>query len=219
MMMMMKTRSLFVVLILAFCSSVSAQNDSAELTKLLNDFLAGAGKNDAAMHDRFWADDLIYTRSAGVRTNKEELMKGVRSAQPKKEGDPTTVYTAEEIKINQYGNTAVVAFRLVSTTTKADGTKTVGNNLNTGTFVKRKGEWRAVAWQSTIVPPPQPTTAQTESKPSTSQPAATAVTTTVDASTPKTEPSDKKYIKGPRGGCYYLNSAGAKVYVDKKFCP
>ena len=39
--------------------------DAAELTKLLNDFLAGASRNDIAMHDRFWADDLIYTRSAG----------------------------------------------------------------------------------------------------------------------------------------------------------
>jgi hypothetical protein len=28
----------------------------------------------------------------------------------------------------------------------------------------------------------------------------------------------KVYHKGPRGGCYYLNSKGHKVYVDKKFC-
>ena len=214
----MKIRSFLIVLILALCSSAYSQNDSAELTKLLNDFLSGAGKNDAAMHDRFWADDLIYTRSAGVRTNKEELMKGVRSAPPKKEGDPTTVYTAEDVKINQYGNTAVVAFRLVSTTTRSDGTKTIGNNLNTGTFVKRKGEWRAVAWQSTIVPSPQPTTAQTETKPAASQPAA-AVTTIADASATKTESTDRKYVKGPRGGCYYMNAGGSKVYVDKKFCP
>lgn len=216
--MTMKTRSLFVVLVLALCTSAYSQNDSAELTKLLNDFLAGAGKNDAAMHDRFWADDLIYTRSAGVRTNKEELMKGVRSAPAKKEGDPSTVFTAEDVKIQQYGNTAVVAFKLVSTTTKADGTKSVGNNLNTGTFVKRKGEWRAVAWQSTIVPLPQPVSAQAETKPATTQPAA-AVTTTADASAPKSDSTDRKYIKGPRGGCYYMNASGSKVYVDKSFCP
>jgi hypothetical protein len=201
----MKIRSLVFVSIFVFCSSAFAQNDASELAKLLKDFLAGAGKNDTAMHDRFWADDLIYTRSAGVRTNKEELMKGVRSAPPKKEGDPTVVYTAEDVKIQQYGNTAVVAFRLVSTTTKADGTKSVGNNLNTGTFVKRKGEWRAVAWQSTIVPPPQPTTAQTE--------------TTTETSVSGSGTPERKYTKGPRGGCYYMNASGAKVYVDKKYCP
>lgn len=214
----MKIRSLFAVLILTLCSSAYPQNDAAALTKLLNDFLAGAGKNDAAMHDRFWADDLIYTRSAGVRTNKEELMKGVRSTPAKKEGDPITVFTAEDVKIQQYGNTAVVAFRLVSTTTKADGTKTVGNNLNTGTFVKRKGEWRAVAWQSTIVPPPQPTTA---AAPSTepAKPVTLTASTSADAAEPKTESAERKYIKGPRGGCYYMSASGSKVYVDKKFCP
>jgi hypothetical protein len=216
---MMKIRSLVTVSILVLSSSAFAQNDASELTRLLNDFLAGAGKNDVAMHDRFWADDLIYTRSAGVRTNKEELMKGVRSAPPKKEGDPTTVYTAEDVKIQQYGNTAVVAFRLVSTTMKADGSKTVGNNLNTGTFVKRKGEWRAVAWQSTIVPPPQPTTAQTATKADAAKPTAAAATTTAETASSTAGPSERKYIKGPRGGCYYMNASGAKVYVDKKYCP
>jgi hypothetical protein len=29
---------------------------------------------------------------------------------------------------------------------------------------------------------------------------------------------DKKYIIGPRGGCYYINSSGKKVYVDHSFC-
>jgi ketosteroid isomerase-like protein len=216
---MMKIRSLVIVSILVFCSSAFAQNDAAELTKLLNDFLAGAGKNDAAMHDRFWAEDLIYTRSSGVRTNKSELMKGVRSAEPKKDGEPTVVYTAEDVKIQQYGNTAVVAFRLVSTSTKADGTKTVGNNLNTGTFVKRKGEWRAVAWQSTIVPPPVQPTAASSPTTDAAKPVTLAASTTSEGSAPKMESSDRKYIKGPRGGCYYMSPSGTKVYVDKKFCP
>src|SRR5215213_5506522 len=216
----MKRFSFLALVFVATAVSAMSQTapDAAELTRLINEFLAGAGKNDAAVHDRFWADDLIYTRSAGVRTNKEELMKGVRSAPPKKEGDPTTIYTAEDIRIQQYGNAAVVAFKLVGNTIKADGTKTVTNNLNTGTFVKRKGEWRAVAWQSTIIPPPQPAAAA-----STPAEAAKPVTLTTSASTdpspPKTDTADRKYVKGPRGGCYYLGTTGEKKYVDKKFCP
>ena len=150
----MKRATILIAILLASVFSASAQTapDAAELTKMLNEFLAGAGRNDAAIHDRFWADDLIYTRSAGVRITKEELMKGVRTAPAARAGDPVTVYTAEEIQIHQYGNAAVVAFRLVITTTKSDGTKTVGNNLNTGVFIKRKGKWQAVAWQSTVMP-------------------------------------------------------------------
>src|SRR5829696_10519950 len=92
-----------------------ASPDQAELTRMLNEFLAGAGRNDAVMHDRFWADDLIYTRGAGQRVGKAEIMKGVRSAPAPNTNDPKTVYTAENVRIQQYGDAAVVAFRLVGT--------------------------------------------------------------------------------------------------------
>jgi hypothetical protein len=130
-------------------TSVSAQTapDAAELTKLLNEFLAGASRNDVNVHERFWADDLIYTRSAGRRVNKAEVMHDVRTAPAPKPTDPKTVYTAEDIRIQQYGNTAVVAFRLVATTEK-----NVANLLNSGTFVKRNGKWQVVNWQSTRMP-------------------------------------------------------------------
>lgn len=141
------------VLILVTASAAFAQTapDAAELTRLLNEFLAGASRSDPAIHERFWADDLIYTRSAGRRVNKAEVMRDVRSAPAPKPTDPKTVYTAEEIQIQQYGDTAVVAFRLVSTT-EIGGTKQVASNLNSGTFVKRDGKWQVVNWQSTRMP-------------------------------------------------------------------
>ena len=129
--------------------------DSAELKRLLNEFLAGAGRNDAVIHDRFWADDLIYTRGTGQRVGKAEIMKSVRSAAPPKADDPKTVYTSEDVRIQQYADAAVVAFKLVGTTETAGKTSVV-RFYNTGTFVKRKGEWRAVAWQATRIPDPTP---------------------------------------------------------------
>jgi len=30
--------------------------------------------------------------------------------------------------------------------------------------------------------------------------------------------SSKRYISGPRGGCYYLNGNGNKSYVDRSLC-
>jgi ketosteroid isomerase-like protein len=140
-------------LVLLTASTALAQTapDAAELTKLLNDFLAGASRNDPAMHERFWADDLIYTRSAGRRVNKAEILRDVRSAPAPKPEDPRTVYTAEDIRIQQYGNTAIVAFRLVATTEGGE-IKHVQNLLNSGTFVKRNGKWQVVNWQSTRMP-------------------------------------------------------------------
>ena len=151
----MKRILLSVVLLFAIADFLPAQTapDSAELTKLLQDFLAGASKNDIAMHDRFWADELVYTSALGRRKSKADIMRELRDetkATPKPE-EGTTVYTAEDIRIQQYGDTAVVAFRLVGTTDKA-GTKTVANYFNTGTFLKRNGKWQVIAWQATALP-------------------------------------------------------------------
>lgn len=148
--MTMKKITSSVILVFMIASAVFAQTapDAAELTKVLNEFLAGATRNDPAAHERFWADDLIYTRSAGRRVNKGDILRDVRSTPAPKPTDPKTVFTAEDIQIQQYGDTAIVAFRLVSTT-DTGGTKQVSNNLNSGTFVKRNGKWQVVSWQST----------------------------------------------------------------------
>ena len=150
----MKRILLSSILLLSIVPGLRAQTapDTAELTKLLHEFLAGAGKNDVAVHDRFWADELVYTSALGRRKGKADIMRELRAepATPKAD-EGTTVYTAEEIRIQQYGETAIVAFRLVATTDKA-GTKEVKNFLNTGTFLKRNGKWQVVAWQATAAP-------------------------------------------------------------------
>ena len=142
------------ILLLLITGSAFAQTapDAAELTKLLNEFLAGASRNDPAVHERFWADDLIYTRSAGRRVNKAEILRDLRNAPAPKPNDPKTVYTAEDIRIQQYGDTAIVAFRLVASTDTGGATKNVANLLNSGTFVKRNNKWQVVNWQSTRMP-------------------------------------------------------------------
>jgi ketosteroid isomerase-like protein len=159
----MKRILLSVVLLSAIANFLPAQTapDTAELTKLLQDFLAGASKNDIAMHDRFWADELVYTSALGRRKSKADIMRELREetkATPKPE-EGTTVFTAEDIRIQQYGDTAVVAFRLVGTTDKA-GTKTVANYFNTGTFLKRNGKWQVIAWQATALPKDSPSPAK-----------------------------------------------------------
>lgn len=146
----MKNLFCAVVLIASAVFNLQAQTApaAAELTKLLNDFLAGASRNDAAMHERFWGEDVIYTGSSGRRRGKAEILKDVRSAPAPKPGDAKTTYTAEDIRIQQYGGTAIVAFRLVATTEK-DGKTEVVKYLNSGTFLKRKGGWQVVNWQAT----------------------------------------------------------------------
>ena len=70
----MKRILLSAILMLSLAYELRAETapDAAELTKLLRDFLAGAGRNDAAMHERFWAADLS-TLGLGRRKGKGNL--------------------------------------------------------------------------------------------------------------------------------------------------
>jgi ketosteroid isomerase-like protein len=145
----LSTAAVMLTLVLGICAQTAP--DGAELTRLLEEFLDGASRNDAAIHDRFWAEDLIYTGSSGRRIGKADIMRDTRSTPARKTGDPTTVYTAEDIRIQQYGNTAIVAFRLVGTIQRAGKTE-VAKFFNTGTFLKRNGKWQVVGWQATKIP-------------------------------------------------------------------
>jgi ketosteroid isomerase-like protein len=135
------------LLILASYGSPSAMAATApaapELTRLLHEFLTAAGTNDRAVFDRFFAEDAIYTRSAGVTISKADIMRSFD--QPRGAERASQTFDADEITVHQYGDCAVVNFRLIA----KSGDAAPQYYRNTGTFVKQDGRWRVVAWQST----------------------------------------------------------------------
>lgn len=135
-------------LLMILVAADALAEDADDLLVLLDDFLAHSGEKQA--HERFWADDLVYTSSAGTRTDKASILASFDQAGVEDTGDPGPTYSAEDVQVLEFGDTAVVAFKLVAT--PSDELPRI-YYLNTGTFVKRDGEWRAVAWQATKVPP------------------------------------------------------------------
>ncbi len=117
--------------------------DVEDLTALLENFLGDV--DSRATHDRFWAEDLVYTSSAGLRFGKDQIMAGFDEP-----GDTyTSTYGAKDVDIRVYDDMAIVAFRLVGAAPDGE----TSEYFNTGTFALRDGEWRAVAWQATRIPP------------------------------------------------------------------
>ncbi|MFD2166977.1 nuclear transport factor 2 family protein [Thalassotalea euphylliae] len=146
-----KTTIVSSLLIGLFTVQANAQPaDKAVLEQLLNDFLANSVQDDKKNHDRFWADDLIYTSSSGTRFDKAFIMKGINDS-ASKDGQPVPHYWAEETDIRVYGDTAIVAFKLMHKAHK-DAKEMQQTYFNTGTFLKRDGKWQAVAWQATKIP-------------------------------------------------------------------
>jgi len=137
-----------------------ASADKLILEKRLHQFLAGATRNDAEVHDAYWAPELIYTSSSGTRFGKAELMKSVREAPPAPDTAPVS-YSAVDVDIRVYGESAVVAFVLVA---DAINSEVDQRYLNTGTFLKRDQQWQAVAWQATKVPAPDDQKTEPESE-------------------------------------------------------
>jgi ketosteroid isomerase-like protein len=129
-------------------ASQPAADTTQQVTQLVRDFLSNVPKNDPKVFQEFFADDIIYTRSAGVTVNKAEILKNidVRAA-----ADPNASYEADDFTVHPYGEMAVVNFRLVLHNIEGGKPVTVYYR-NTGTFLKRNGKWQAVAWQATKVP-------------------------------------------------------------------
>lgn len=148
----MKTKVAFLGLaglILSYAVAASA-DDIGAISALLDDFLAHAG--EAQAHERFWGEDLVYTSSRGTRTDKAAIMASFDNAESAAERAAGPDYHAEDVDIRLYDDVAVLAFRLVGTTTDESGETEVQHYFNTGTLQKREAGWQVVAWQATRIP-------------------------------------------------------------------
>jgi hypothetical protein len=130
-------------------AAVAAENDVTPLlTQMVRDFLRVVPEGRREIFDAFFADDVIYTRSAGVTVNKAEIL---RNIDVRAVNEPNATYEADEFTVHSYGDTAVVNFRLIQHNEKVGNPET-NYFRNTGTFLKRNGKWQVVAWQATRVP-------------------------------------------------------------------
>ena len=149
----MFARWMAVFLLLAMPAAAQGPAETAtarEVTGMLRQFLVDAGTNNRAGFEKFFADDVIYTRSAGVVISKADILKSLDSEKPAT--DIKSIFSAEDITVHEYGDTAVVAFRLVARTEHNDGKVETDHYRNTGTFLRRGGKWQVVAWQATKSP-------------------------------------------------------------------
>ena len=107
----------------------------------------------ASRHDLLRWDGLYRLKvEAGVTISKTDIMKSFD--QPRGAERAQSDYDADQITVHQYGDAAIVNFRLIAKprppqSQAGDWTQTVQYYRNTGTFVRRNGHWQAVAWQST----------------------------------------------------------------------
>jgi len=118
---------------------------------LVQDFLKNVPTNERSTFDRFFADDVIYTRGTGQVISKKDILSDTGNTTAPR---ANATYSGKDFTLHQYGEVAVVNFRLLMRATENDKPVTRAFR-NTGTFMKRKGRWQAVAWQATPILDPQ----------------------------------------------------------------
>jgi len=125
-------------------SQLSAQT---ELIDTVQRFLGEVPRNERSTFDRFFADDVIYTRATGKVVTKNDILADA--------GNPgvaraNATFSAEEFNVHHYGEVAIVNFKLIAHM-KENDKQVTSTFRNTGTFMKRNGQWQAIAWQATPI--------------------------------------------------------------------
>lgn len=121
----------------------------------LDQFLAGAGNGDPTVHDRFWAEDLIYTSSSGERFGKAEIMAGFEANEEPATPDAAPIYSANDVEIRFEGHLALLTFTLLAET-PGESESTIQRYYNSGVLRNsaEDGEpphWQAMLWQATRI--------------------------------------------------------------------
>ena len=120
-------------------SKRSVEGQLIELERQLSDALV---REDAAVLDRLWSNDLVFTFPAGKVSNKAQRLAGQKpAAQPSQSESETT---NDEVKVHLYGNTAVVT--VLSTWKGKTNNQAYSSQFQaTHVWVKQKGRWQLVA--------------------------------------------------------------------------
>jgi len=102
---------------------------------------------DANALDEILADDLMYTHSGGRTETKAEFI----SNSTKVGGTRYHGLTQEDVKVRQYGDTAILTGHGIVHVESSNGDRKFPIRF-IDIYVKQEGAWRMVSWQSTKLP-------------------------------------------------------------------
>ncbi|HYT49288.1 MAG TPA: nuclear transport factor 2 family protein [Pyrinomonadaceae bacterium] len=118
-------------------SQRSVERQLIELERQLSEALV---KEDAAVLDRLWSNDLVFTFPNGKMSNKAQRLAGQK---PSAESSQSTNVN-DQVKVHVYGNTAVVT--VLSTWKGSAGAQEYSDQYQaTHAWVKQQGRWQLVA--------------------------------------------------------------------------
>lgn len=120
-------------------SKTSVERHLIELERQLSDALV---RQDVAVLDRLWSNDLVFTFPDGKVSNKRERLAGQKPGAQSSQSESET--TNDEVKVYVYGNTAVVTV-LATWRGKTNNQAYSSQFQATHVWAKQEGRWQLVA--------------------------------------------------------------------------
>jgi len=120
-------------------SKPSVESHLIELERQLSDALV---REDAAVLDRLWSNDLVFTFPNGKVSNKAQRLAGQKPAAQPSQSEAAT--TNDEVKVFLYGSTAVVT--VLTTWSGKENNQAYSSQFQaTHVWAKQQGRWQLVA--------------------------------------------------------------------------
>ena len=127
------------------------QRTEDAILQLERETMEAIKNKDAATLSRILADDFVLRSPAGADLNKTEFLKLAQSI-------PVKILSVkgENLKVNVYGQVAVLTGVQRSTTQGDDGKEETSAGAFTDIFIKRQGRWLMVLAYNVDLPAPPP---------------------------------------------------------------
>jgi len=121
-------------------------NAEQQIKELVDQHIAALMKEDTNSLEKLLADDCTIIRGDGSFSTKAQEIANVKSGSLK-----TASTDIQDLKIRVYGHTAVATVLGSFKGTTPSGTPFSGTTRSTRVWVKQKGTWKLVSFQSTRV--------------------------------------------------------------------
>lgn len=141
----MRRLLLVAVAVLAFAVSPAfgQATDEKAIRHLLNELMAALSRNDVEAAGRIYADDYTIGLADGSTTTKAQRLAAMKSGDLRYQS-----LNMNDLKVRQYGDTAVANYRVTGKSAGRAGEQDV-NSQAMVMLVKREGRWRVVSSQLT----------------------------------------------------------------------